>query len=205
MKEETGKAMTATGNTPRRPPVKVKLSRITAGSAQAYPPDGMEKAWWVRLQSALGTTSSAFVQASLIHLQSAARLPCGGISEIGVNSALAIIEAAAPKDEIEGALAVQMASTHSVAMAVLARLGGGHAGERRVAALGSAAARLMRAYAAQVELLRRLRHGGQQHVRVEHVHVSDGGQAVIANVRTRDSDREVSPATPRLHLGKTPP
>ena len=36
----------------------------------------------------------------------------------------------------------------------------------------------------QVEILRRLRTGGQQFVRVEHVHVKDGGQAVIGNVKT---------------------
>jgi hypothetical protein len=36
-----------------------------------------------------------------------------------------------------------------------------------------------------VEALRRLRHGSDQYVRVEHVHVSDGGQAVIGNVRTQ--------------------
>ena len=111
------------------------------------------------------------------------RLPFGGISETAVNAALAMIEAAAPKDEIEGALAVQMACTHTAAMAVLARLGGGHGSELRVAALGSAAARLLRAYATQVEVLRRLRHGGQQYVRVEHVYVNDGGQAVIGNVK----------------------
>ena len=39
----------------------------------------------------------------------------------------------------------------------------------------------------QVEVLRRLRHGGQQFVRVEHVHVNDGGQAVIGNVKTAGS------------------
>jgi hypothetical protein len=38
------------------------------------------------------------------HTQAAARLPFGGISETAVNAALAMIEAAAPKDEIEGAL-----------------------------------------------------------------------------------------------------
>ena len=31
-----------------------------------------------------------------------------------------------------------------------------------------------------IEVLRRLRNGGQQFVRVEHVHVNDGGQAVTA-------------------------
>jgi hypothetical protein len=49
--------------------------------------------------------------------------------------------------------------------------------------IGPAAARLMKAYATQVEVLRRLRSGGQQFVRVEHVHVNDGGQAVIGNVK----------------------
>ncbi len=93
----------------------------------------------------------------------------------------------APKDEIEGALAVQMACTHSAAMAVLARLGGGGGSEGRVVALGSAAARLLRAYSTQVEVLRRLRHGGNQYVRVEHVHVNDGGQAVIGNVKPANS------------------
>ena len=68
-------------------------------------------------------------------------------------------------------------------MAVLAKLDVAFATERHIAAFGSAAARLMRAYAIQVEVLRRMRTGGQQFVRVEHVHVNDGGQAVIGNVR----------------------
>ena len=104
------------------------------------------------LKQALGTRSSDFVNASLIQLQAAARLPCSGISEIALNAALAMIEAAAPSDELEGALAIQMACTHAATMSVLARFGGGHGSERRVAALGSAAARLLRAYSAQVEV-----------------------------------------------------
>ena len=67
-----------------------------------------------------------------------------------MNAALAMIEAAAPKDEIEAALAVQMACTHTAAMAVLAKLDVAFATERRVAAFGSAAARLMRAYACRL-------------------------------------------------------
>jgi hypothetical protein len=69
-----------------------------------------------------------------------------------------------------------MACTHAAAMSVLARFAGGGGTERRVVALGSAAARLSRAYSAQVEVFRRLRHGGQQLVRVEHVHINEGGQ-----------------------------
>jgi hypothetical protein len=72
-------------------------------------------------------------------------------------------------------------------MTVLAKLDVAFASEQRVAALGSAAARLMRAYAAQVEVLRRMRNGGHQFVRVEHVHVSDGGQAIIGKVKKGDT------------------
>jgi hypothetical protein len=57
----------------------------------------------------------------------------GGISDIAVNAALAIIEGAEPRNEVEAALAIQMACTHTAAMAVLARIGGGHGPDRSVA------------------------------------------------------------------------
>jgi hypothetical protein len=68
------------------------------------------------VKRALGTASSDFVNASLLQLQVAAQLHCGGISEIAMNAALAMIEAAEPQNEIEGALAVQMACTHTAAI-----------------------------------------------------------------------------------------
>jgi hypothetical protein len=46
----------------------------------------------------------------------------------------------------------------------------------------NALARLLKAYAMQVETLRRLRNGGSQLVRVEHVHVNDGGRAIVGSV-----------------------
>jgi hypothetical protein len=181
-------ATPAAGQPGRPPPVRVKLLRPDANVSQTYPPDGESKNWWQRLKKALGTMSSDFVNASLLQLQAAARSPFGTISETHINAALAMIEAAAPKDEIEAALAVQMACSHTAAMAILAKLDSGFGTERRIAMFGSAAARLMRAYATQVEVLRRLRTGGQQFVRVEHVHINDGGRAIIGNVRTTDSE-----------------
>ena len=62
-------------------------------------PDGESKVWWKRLKKALGTMSSDFVNASLLQLQAAAQLPGGGISETTTNAALALIEAAAPRNE----------------------------------------------------------------------------------------------------------
>ena len=75
-------------------------------------------------------------------------------------------------------------------MAVLAKLEGAFTLERRVVAFGSTAARLMRAYATQVEVLRRLRNGGHQYVRVEHLQISADGQAVIGNVQQQDTQVE---------------
>jgi hypothetical protein len=111
-------------NQPAPSPVRVKLRRVNASLAQTYPPDGESKVWWKRLKKTLGTKSSDFVNASLLELQAAAHLPFGGISEVAMNAALALIEAAAPRNEIEGALAVQMACTHTAALAVLARFSG---------------------------------------------------------------------------------
>jgi hypothetical protein len=102
---------------------------------------------------------------------------------MSVNAVLAFIEGAEPKNEVEAALAIQMGCTHAVAMAVLSGLGGAFGTERGTAMKAAAAARLMKAFAAQVETLRRLKHGGSQFVRVEHVHVNEGGQAIIGNLK----------------------
>jgi hypothetical protein len=48
----------------------------------------------------------------------------------------------------------------------------------------TAVSRLARTYTLQVETLRRLRNGGSQFVRVEHVHVHAGGQAVVGMIET---------------------
>ena len=183
MRNKSATAAPAAAAPPRRQrPVRAKLTRADSFAAATYPPDGEHEDWSRRLEQALGTISSDFVSASLLQLQAAARSPFGTISETAMNAALAMVAAAAPKDEIEGALAVQMACTHTAAMAILAKLDSGFGTEQRIAAFGSTAARLMRAYAMQMEVLRRLRHGGQQFVRVEHIHIHHGGQAVIGNV-----------------------
>jgi hypothetical protein len=172
---------------PRSRSVRVRLRRINADFSRPYPVAGEAKQWWDRLKAAMGTASSEFVNATLLQLQSAARLPNGGVSETAVNAALSMIEAANPESEIEGALVIQMACTHAAAMAVLSRIGGAHGGDRHVAMMAAAASRLLRAYAIQVETLRRLRAGGSQYMRVEHVHIESNAQVVIGNFQKEAS------------------
>jgi hypothetical protein len=129
------------------------------------------------------STSVEFLDSTLYQLQAAARLPSSGVSEIGLNAALAMIESEQPRNETECAIVVQMACVHAATMAVLGRLGGGHGGDRHVLAAATAASRLSRSFAILVETLRRLRSGGSQVIRIERVDVRDGGQAIIGNVK----------------------
>jgi hypothetical protein len=86
-----------------------------------------------------------------------------------------------PADEIGAMLAVQMVATDDVAMDMLARA-------KRADRLpilqesGSLAVKLLRTYTAQLEALARLRRGGEQRVIVQHVHINEGGQAIVGAV-----------------------
>lgn len=176
---------------PRKPPVRVKVRLQPPQRGKMYPPDGERKRWWDELKLALGTASSSFVNVSLLQLQSAARLPDGPLSEVTMNAALAMIEAAAPQNEVEGALAVQLACTHCAAMYVLSRVNG--CTQRSISAYSAAAAKLLRAYTLQIETLRRLRSGGAQHVRVEHVHINDQARAMFGPVSiTAEASQEIA-------------
>ena len=166
----------------RRRPVRVKLRRLSAHRARPYPPQEGREEWWERLKAAMGTCSSAFVEASLAQLVAACRLPGSGISEVAVNAALAFIESAKPQSEMEAALIMQMACTHSATMSIFSRYGGDFGGEHSMAAGASALSRMLRAYATQFEAFHRLRKGGTQVVRVEHVHIHEGAQAVIGTI-----------------------
>jgi hypothetical protein len=54
----------------------------------------------------------------------------------------------------------------------------------------AAASKLLRTYAIQVETLRRLRSGGSQYMRIEHIHIESHGQAVIGNLQNRSKEDE---------------
>lgn len=88
-----------------------------------------------------------------------------------------------PRDAVERMLAVQMAATH-VALIRSSRWLAGAETIPQVQAHYSGYNKLARTYAAQVEALRKHRNGGSQTVRVEHVTVEAGAQAVVGNVQT---------------------
>ena len=82
-------------------------------------------------------------------------------------------------------MAIQMACTHAVTMAVMSRAGGAYGGDRHVAMMAAASARLFNAFADQVDTMRRLRNSGTQVIRVERIEVSDSAQAIIGNINSQ--------------------
>src|SRR5260370_41938218 len=171
----------------RAPPARIKIKGIQGNVVSFASPGPADHVWRRQLKAAFGTTSDAFVEVSLRQLQAAARLPGEGASEVAMNAAIAMIAADKPSNETEAALSVQGATLHMVAMAVMARIGGAGGGPHRLPGLASVTAKLIRAYCTTVETRRRLRGGGDQNIRVEHVHVHEGGQAIVGAVNSRSS------------------
>jgi hypothetical protein len=93
------------------------------------------------------------------------------------NAALAVLAAIKPTNEMEAVLAAQMVAAHHFAMLSWSRAArhGELEGAQANAAMANKASRT---FTLQMEALAKMRRGGEQVVR--HVHVNDGGQAVIA-------------------------
>lgn len=190
----------------RHDPVSVEAVRMRDGSLTVDAPHDDRRGWLIRLGDAVGTRSDAFALGQLQHL--AAMLPHDDQAPEGMlNALLAGVDALRPENETEGALAVQMAATHQLAMSCLARASAA-ATPQQMEANGNLATKMMRTYTTQLEALAKLRRGGEQKVTVEHVHVYQGGQALVGNVATGGGQIEngrqpYGPAEPRA-LGFTP-
>ena len=91
----------------------------------------------------------------------------------------------APKDELEGMMAAQLVAAHNAAMECYRRAMIGEQTFGGRCENLTQANKLSRTYAALVEALNRHRGKGQQKVTVEHVHVHEGGQAIVGNVESR--------------------
>lgn len=151
----------------------------------------------------LATTSDDFMARAMGDLANTTRTDGTPITE-GVNAALATIAAVGPRDEMEAQLAIQMAATHAAAMRAMSRLGRTN-DPRTVDSYGNLATKMLRTYTTQIEALAKLRRGGEQKVRVEHVHVYEGGQAIVGSVLGGGTQGEIENGRqPHAHEGHAP-
>lgn len=165
-------------------PVRGSLAIDQAGgSVEINSPHADKFGWNAQMQDTFGTRSGDFSDACINWLANAAAERGKPLSQTTVNAALAVVAAAEPANEMEALLAVQMFATHDLSMELMRRAK--QADNLRVMAeYGTLATKLSRTMTTQIEALGKLRRGGEQTVRVEHVHVYEGSQAVVGVVNT---------------------
>ncbi len=139
--------------------------------------DGALQFYSDELQRALGTTEPAFGELVLNQIHAVAN---GNLDT--VNAGLAFVHSQEPRNETEALIAVHMFTAHSLAITAAARaakaevLGPLQAHVRSFERLSALFIRLN-------EARLKLRRGGEQTIVVQHVHVNEGGQALVGNVQ----------------------
>ena len=132
------------------------------------------------IMGAVGTVYGGFFDGLLRQLVNASAKD-GEINEGDLNFMLDVIKGIEPQDQVESMLAAQMAAVHMATMTSARRLARSETLPQQDSA-ERAFNKLARTFTAQVEALKRYRTGGEQRVVVEHVHVHQGGQAIVGNV-----------------------
>lgn len=90
-----------------------------------------------------------------------------------------------PRDGFEGMLISQMVGVyaHAVECLRMATIDSNKGSTQIHLTLHNQAVKLMRTYIAGMEALKKYRTGGLQKMTVEHIHVNQGGQAIVGNVQ----------------------
>jgi hypothetical protein len=132
------------------------------------------------LMRAIGTADFDFLAGLALQLVNASRGQ-GSTTEKTVNFMLSVIKGIDPRDQTEAMLAAQMAAVHMASMTFARRLAHVDTIPQQDSA-SNAFNKLARTFASQVEALKRYRSGGEQKMTVQHVHVAEGGQAIVGNV-----------------------
>jgi hypothetical protein len=159
------------------PGTKVSMKGDVATISPDHPDAGIGH---LLLMERLGTTEPDFIDGLLGQLANAATKG-RAVDERGLNFMLAVVKGVEPKDQMEAMLAAQMAAVHNATMTFARRL----AHVDNIPQQDSAERafnKFARTFASQMEALKRYRSGGEQTVRVEHVTVNEGGQAIVGNV-----------------------
>jgi hypothetical protein len=100
-------------------------------------------------------------------------------------TAILLIQELAPQNFTEAGLAIQMVATGEAALMSIHRATIPEQPTETIDRNVARATRLMRLHLEQIEAMQKLKgKAGQQKVTVEHVHVHEGGQAIVGTVNT---------------------
>ena len=131
---------------------------------------------------AFGTTNGDFAEGlikQLFDVVSKGKAP----NEADLNLIVGMVQGIAPRDETEAMLAAQMVTVHNALITAARQLGNTQTIEQQDSA-SNMFNKLARTFIGQIEALKKYRSTGEQNIRVQHVNVSEGGQAIVGNVQT---------------------
>ena len=170
-------------------PLRAEIEGKLEGQAfRVKPAHADERGHSYQLCDTFGTTSNGFTSAAMLHLGQ--MVSKDGVPNLDAyNASLALVGAIGPQNELEAALAVQMAATHDLSMEMMRRAKFTSQLDQ-MREYGNLATKLSRTFTAQMKALADHRRGGEQVVR--HIHVYQGGQAVVAetvNVGDRGNEK----------------
>ena len=94
---------------------------------------------------------------------------------------LSLVRGINPRDATEALLACQIAAIHNATMVAACRLNHVSTIPQQDSA-SNMLNKLARTFASQVDALKKYRSAGEQTIKVQHVTVNDGGQAIVGNV-----------------------
>jgi hypothetical protein len=130
---------------------------------------------------AFGTTNGDFAEGlikQLFDVVSKGKAP----NEADLNLIVGMVQGIAPRDETEAMLAAQMVAVHNALITAARQLGNAQTIEQQDSA-SNMFNKLARTFIGQIEALKKYRSTGEQNIRVQHVNVSEGGQAIVGNVQ----------------------
>ena len=162
---------------PRRPAARMER-RDEARALVIGSQPGTETLHSIRMFETLAAGSNEFCSDTVRRIGSAVHLT--GRDQVDgeiVSGAFAVIAAIAPQNELETTMAVQMIAANEAVLMCFERSRTAQSIEH-AAAYSNMANKAMRSFALHAEAIAKLRRGGEQVVK--HVHVNEGGQAVIA-------------------------
>jgi hypothetical protein len=165
--------------------------KVQNGAKVAVLPDHPDELiGYAMLMEAVGTADFDFVLGLLRQLVNvSSKGPAA--DESALNFMLSVVKGIKPRDQLEAMLATQMAAVHELMLTYARRLAHTETIPQQDSA-ERALNKLARTFASQMEALKRYRTGGEQKVTVQHVSVSEGGQAIVGNVT--HAAREAAPA-----------
>jgi len=169
-------------------PPRVEMIESGLESDFSTSPASVQKTTWSdRLCDTFGVENPAAAKSLLYTLIQG--LQTGGYKDVEtINGALAMVHQIAPQSPEEAVLVVQLVIAHQQSILQLSM----------AAAIGYVpytfertrfALKFMDLTGKLTERLAKMRRGGQQTVRVEHVHVHSGGAAIVGNVSPKDEGR----------------